>query len=234
MTKPIIYFLCIGNSCRSQMAEGFAKHYLGDSYEIMSAGIESICIHPIAIEVMKEKGIDISNQSSDLVSVNTAGKASYVITLCKDAKERCPAILSRSHHYHWGFDDPAAITGANDEILEEFRRIRDEIEETIVRFAKGEKGEVMNLNNFDFSVYKKKRNFGEIIRILRVENGFSASQLAEQLRVTEDFIMNTELNRTHPSKFFIHALANVLQKNYDDLLDELYDVEHKEILKLLK
>ncbi|MGD6969258.1 helix-turn-helix domain-containing protein [Rossellomorea vietnamensis] len=92
----------------------------------------------------------------------------------------------------------------------------------------------MNLNNFDFSVYKKKQNFGEIIRILRVENGFSASQLAEQLRVTEDFIVNTELNRTHPSKFFIHALANVLQKNYDDLLDELYDVEHKEILKLLK
>jgi arsenate reductase (thioredoxin) len=86
--KQMIYFLCTGNSCRSQMAEGFAKKYLGDSFEILSAGIEPRGLNPWAIEVMKEKGIDISSQTSDIVNTKLLNRADYVITVCKDAKER--------------------------------------------------------------------------------------------------------------------------------------------------
>lgn len=86
MDKTSIYFLCTGNSCRSQMAEGFAKKYLGNNYEVLSAGIEARGIHPLAIKVMNEKGIDISDQTSDVVNVKSLNKADIVITLWKDVQ----------------------------------------------------------------------------------------------------------------------------------------------------
>src|SRR5690554_253383 len=90
MSKPIIYFLCTGNSCRSQMAEGFGRKYLGDKYDIHSAGIEAHGVNPNAVKVMKEVGIDISNQKSKTIDSELLNRADYVITLCGDAEDACP------------------------------------------------------------------------------------------------------------------------------------------------
>lgn len=135
MNKKIIYFLCTGNSCRSQMAEGFGKKYLGDRYHVYSAGIETHGLNPIAVKVMAEKGIDISNQTSDLIDPALLNKADYVITLCGDANDKCPATLPQVHRDHWGFEDPAKAQGTEDEVMEVFRRVRDQMEARIIQFA---------------------------------------------------------------------------------------------------
>jgi len=135
MQKKILYFLCTGNSCRSQMAEGFAKKYLGDRFEVYSAGIEAHGLNPMAVKVMAEKGIDISAQTSDVIDPELLAKADYVITLCGDANDRCPATPPNVTREHWGFDDPAKATGTEEERLAVFRRVRDEIEARIKRFA---------------------------------------------------------------------------------------------------
>ena len=94
--KQMIYFLCTGNSCRSQMAEGFAKKYLGDTFEVLSAGIDPKGINPWAVKVINvKKDIDITSQTSDIVSTKLLNKADYVITLCKDARERCPVGITK-------------------------------------------------------------------------------------------------------------------------------------------
>src|SRR5690606_41995891 len=90
--KPIIYFLCTGNSCRSQMAEGFGKKYLGDRFDVCSAGIEAHGLNPYAVRVIREVGIDISNQTSDVIDPDLLKKAYYVITLCVHANYLCPMI----------------------------------------------------------------------------------------------------------------------------------------------
>lgn len=135
MPKKILYFLCTGNSCRSQMAEGFAKKYLGDRFAVYSAGIEAHGLNPMAVKVMAEKGIDISGQTSDVIDPELLAKADYVIMLCGDANDRCPATPPHVKREHWGFDDPAKATGTEEERLAVFRRVRDEIEARIKRFA---------------------------------------------------------------------------------------------------
>jgi arsenate reductase len=139
--KKIIYFLCTGNSCRSQMAEGFAKKYLGDRFEVYSAGIEAHGLNPNAVKAMAEKGIDISGQTSDVIDPELLNRADYVITLCGDANEKCPVTPPHVKREHWGFDDPAKATGTEEEKWAVFRRVRDEIEARIQRFAQEERAE---------------------------------------------------------------------------------------------
>lgn len=138
MTKPVIYFLCTGNSCRSQMAEGFGKKYLSDKYEVKSAGIEAHGLNPKAVTAMDEAGVDISTQESEKIDDEVLNNAAYAITLCGDADDKCPMTPSQVTRYHWGFDDPARAEGTEEEKWEVFRRVRDEIEARIKRFAEEE------------------------------------------------------------------------------------------------
>lgn len=136
MSKKIIYFLCTGNSCRSQMAEGFAKKYLSEGFHVYSAGIEAHGLNRKAVEAMKEVGIDISKQTSDIIDHKLLHKADYVITLCGDANESCPVTPQHVTRWHWGFDDPAKAEGTAEEKWAFFQRVRDEIEEKIKSFAR--------------------------------------------------------------------------------------------------
>jgi arsenate reductase (thioredoxin) len=125
-----ILFLCTGNSCRSQMAEGFACHFYGDRFDVFSAGTEVKGLNPFAVKVMKEVGIDISNQYSKTIQELTEKEFDYVITLCDDAAENCPVFLARVKLIHHPFDDPpkfAAGVKTENEILFHYRRVRDEI-----------------------------------------------------------------------------------------------------------
>lgn len=135
MPKKTIYFLCTGNSCRSQMAEGWAKKYLGDEWEVRSAGMEAHGLNPHAVKVMKEVGIDISQQTSDTIDLDVLYNADLVVTLCGDAAEKCPVTPPSVKRVHWGFDDPAKAEGTEEEKWAVFRRVRDEIGERIKRFA---------------------------------------------------------------------------------------------------
>jgi len=127
-------FLCTGNSCRSQMAEGFGK-YFGKSYvEIHSSGIEAHGINKTAIKVMGEIGIDISKNSSNEIDENLLKEMDYVITLCADAENRCPQVPHKVVKLHWPFDDPAKLKGDEDQIIENFRLIRDLIGNRIKLF----------------------------------------------------------------------------------------------------
>ena len=135
MTKKTIYFLCTGNSCRSQMAEGFGKKYLGEDYEVYSAGIEAHGLNPKAVKAMKEVDIDITNQTSDIIDTDVLNRADLVITLCGDAKDKCPVTPPHVTRWHWGFDDPAKAEGTEEEKWEVFQRVRNEIEERVKRFA---------------------------------------------------------------------------------------------------
>lgn len=226
-----IYFLCTGNSCRSQMAEGFAKKYLSKEYKVYSAGIEPRSIHPLAIEVMKEKGIDITNQKSDMVDTKLITTVDVVITLCKDAKEGCPAILPRAGHFHWPIDDPVKTHGSDEEILNEFRRVRDEIEAYVQKFIQGESRIVFDVNNTKVIDLTPKKDFGERIQQLREQKGMSIAELAKESKMNEDYLMKTEKNLTKPSKFFIQRLAWACEVEYSDLLDNLFYVQQHNLLK---
>lgn len=135
MSKPIIYFLCTGNSCRSQMAEGWGHHYLDEWYEVHSAGIEAHGVNPKAIQAMKEAGIDISMQESKTIDLVRLNKADFVITLCGDAAESCPVTPPHVKRDHWGFEDPAKAVGTDEEKWEVFQRVRDGIGNRVKRFA---------------------------------------------------------------------------------------------------
>lgn len=137
--KKRIYFLCTGNSCRSQMAEGWAKFLADDSWEIYSAGIEAHGIHPRAIETMREVGIDIDTQTSDMINHKLLNSSDYVITLCGDANETCPTVPMHVTRIHWDFPDPAKATSTEDEIKEQFSIVRDAIGEKIKRFFKNQR-----------------------------------------------------------------------------------------------
>ncbi|MCR8630938.1 arsenate reductase (thioredoxin) [Paenibacillus radicis (ex Xue et al. 2023)] len=135
MNKPLIYFLCTGNSCRSQMADGFFRALGSDRYEVKSAGLEAHGLNPRAVIVMKEIGVDISSHSSDVIDQETLNRADYVITLCGHADEHCPVISNNNVvKWHWGFDDPAKATGTEDEIMTHFRSVRDDIKKRIEQF----------------------------------------------------------------------------------------------------
>lgn len=129
-----VYFLCTGNSCRSQMAEGFAKHYLAD-WTIASAGIEQDGLNPRAVSVMAEVGLDISGQTSDLIDSEYFQTSDLIITLCGDARDKCPAVPTGIKQLHWDLEDPAQTTGTEEEILAVFRQTRDKIEEEIRKLA---------------------------------------------------------------------------------------------------
>lgn len=135
MSKKIIYFLCTGNSCRSQMAEGFGKKYLENEYDVYSAGIEAHGLNPKAVRAMEEVEVDITKQTSDIIDTELLNRADLVITLCGDAKDKCPVTPSHVARWHWGFDDPAKAEGTEEEKWEVFRRVRNEIEERIKTFA---------------------------------------------------------------------------------------------------
>ncbi len=125
--KPKVLFLCTGNSARSQMAEGYLRHVLGDRFEAMSAGIEPKELNPLAVAVMGEIGIDISKQTSKDVVTLLGQHIPYVVTVCDNAKERCPIFPGTWKFLHWSFDDPAQAAGTHEERLAFFRRVRDEI-----------------------------------------------------------------------------------------------------------
>ncbi|PKR77056.1 arsenate reductase (thioredoxin) [Halalkalibacillus sediminis] len=134
--KPILYFLCTGNSCRSQMAEGFGHELLNDRWEVKSAGIEAHGMNPKAVEMMNEVGIDISNQESSVIDQDILNKSSLVITLCGDAKENCPVLPKGIESDHWGLEDPAKATGSEEEVNEVFREVRDEIKKRVENLSK--------------------------------------------------------------------------------------------------
>nr|WP_106779594.1 arsenate reductase (thioredoxin) [Lysinibacillus timonensis] len=134
MKKKKIYFLCTGNSCRSQMAEGWAKKILPD-WEVKSAGIEAHGLNPNAVKAMNEIGIDISKQTSDIIDMETLNHADLVVTLCGDAADKCPVTPPHVRREHWGFEDPAKAQGTDEEKWVVFQRVRDEIGDRIKRYA---------------------------------------------------------------------------------------------------
>ena len=133
--KKIIYFLCTGNSCRSQMAEGWAKKHLSDEWEVKSAGLEAHGLNPNAVKAMNEAGIDITNQTSDIIHPEILNNAELVVTLCSHAADYCPVTPPHIKRVHWGFDDPAKAEGTEEEKWAFFQRVRDEIEARIKHFA---------------------------------------------------------------------------------------------------
>lgn len=123
-----LLFLCTGNSCRSQMAEGWARSLAGSSLEgIASAGIEAHGLNPRAVEVMREAGVDISNQESNTIDEFSLEDFSLVVTVCGDADDHCPVLPPGTEKRHWPLSDPAKLTGTEEEILIGFRTSRDDI-----------------------------------------------------------------------------------------------------------
>ena len=146
MTRSSVLILCTGNSCRSHLAEGILRHVAGDLFEVQSAGSNPAgYVHPKAIEVMKEIGIDISAHTSKHMNEFLDRKIDTVITVCGNADQACPMFPGQVNRYHWGFDDPAHATGTEEEILNEFRRVRDQIKLVFEAYAAGyrEKTEIL-------------------------------------------------------------------------------------------
>lgn len=136
--KPTVLILCTGNSCRSHLAEGILRHAAGDLIDVQSAGSKPAgYVHPKAIEVMQEIGIDISGHRSKHMNEFLQAKVDTVITVCGNADQACPLFPGQVHRYHWGFDDPAHATGTDAEILAEFRRVRDQIRLVFEAYAAG-------------------------------------------------------------------------------------------------
>lgn len=138
MTKKILYFLCTGNSCRSQMADGWAKMLLPEDWEVYSAGIETHGVNPNAIKAMNEVGIDISHHTSDLIDEEILNNATLVVTLCGDAADKCPVTPPHVRREHWGFEDPAKAVGSVDEKWLVFQQVRDAIGARIGQFVNEE------------------------------------------------------------------------------------------------
>ena len=127
-----ILFLCTGNACRSQMAEGWARHLAPPDWRIASAGIEAHGKNPRAIAVMKEAGLDIGGQESTRVTPAMLEDADLVVTVCGHADEHCPVLPPGTRKEHWPLEDPARATGTEEEILAVFRASRDEIRDRVV------------------------------------------------------------------------------------------------------
>ncbi len=124
-----ILVLCTGNSCRSQMAEGYLRAFAGDRAEVYSAGIEAHGVNPRAIAAMKEDGIDISRHTSNRVQEYDAMHFDFVITVCDNAKERCPIFSGVTKKFHRDFPDPAKATGTEEQTKSQFSSVRDQIKE---------------------------------------------------------------------------------------------------------
>ena len=126
-----VLFLCTGNSCRSQMAEGFARALAPPGVEVFSAGVEAHGLNPRAVSVMAEAGVDIGEQTSKTVAGIPSGEIDTVITLCGDASERCPVFPRAVLREHWPLADPARAEGPEEAVLEVFRSVRDELERRV-------------------------------------------------------------------------------------------------------
>lgn len=124
MEKKKILVLCTGNSCRSQIAEGYLKHFAGEKAIVYSAGVETHGVNPKAVETMKEDGIDISNHTSNNIDEYSNIEFDFIITVCDNAKERCPYFPSKAEKFHYNFPDPAKAEGTEEEIQEQFRNVR--------------------------------------------------------------------------------------------------------------
>jgi arsenate reductase len=135
MSKKRVLFLCTGNSARSQMGEGLINHFLGDRWEAVSAGTAPTgYVHPLAVRVMAELGIDISVHRSKSVDEFQDTALDAVITVCSGAAESCPVWLGKEKTKHIGFPDPAAVVGSEQEQLEAFRQVRDGLKEAVTRY----------------------------------------------------------------------------------------------------
>ncbi|MCX6206365.1 MAG: arsenate reductase ArsC [Bacteroidetes bacterium] len=134
MKKVLV--LCTGNSCRSQIAHGYLQKFAGDKAQVYSAGVETHGVNPKAIATMKEDGIDISNHTSNNVLEYQGIDFDYVITVCDNAKERCPYFPSRAEKFHYNFPDPAKATGTEEEVKREFASVREMIKNYCLAFVK--------------------------------------------------------------------------------------------------
>lgn len=135
---PTILILCTGNSCRSHLAEGLLRAALGDRYTVASAGSKPAgYVHPLAIKAMAEIGIDISSHHSKHLNEFLNQDVETVITVCGNADQACPMFPGQVNRHHWGFDDPAHATGTEEEQLQVFRRVRDEIRRVFEAYASG-------------------------------------------------------------------------------------------------
>lgn len=123
MKKVLV--LCTGNSCRSQIAEGFLKHFVGSKAKIYSAGIETHGVNPRAIKTMKEVGIDLSGHTSNHINEYANIDFDFVITVCDNAKENCPYFPTQAKKFHYNFPDPAKAAGTEEEIMQQFRSVRE-------------------------------------------------------------------------------------------------------------
>jgi arsenate reductase len=138
MKKPTVLILCTGNSCRSHLAEGILRAAVGDLLDVRSAGSKPAgYVHPLAMRVMQEIGIDISTHRSKHLSEFLKENVETVITVCGNADQACPVFPGQVSKYHWGFDDPAHAVGTEEERLAVFRRVRDEIRKVFEAYAAG-------------------------------------------------------------------------------------------------
>lgn len=136
--KPLVLILCTGNSCRSHLAEGILRAAAGDLVEVASAGSKPAgYVHPKSIEVMKEIGIDLSEHTSKHLDGFLNRTVDTVITVCGNADQACPVFPGQTRRHHWGFDDPAHATGTEEQVLREFRRVRDQIRLVFEAYAAG-------------------------------------------------------------------------------------------------
>jgi len=136
--RPTILILCTGNSCRSHIAEGFLRRAAGDLVNVQSAGSKPTGqVHPLAIKVMAEAGIDISGHRSKHLKEFLDQPVNTVITVCGNADAACPIFPGQVNRHHWPFDDPARATGSEEEILASFRRVRDEMRRAFEAYAAG-------------------------------------------------------------------------------------------------
>jgi arsenate reductase (thioredoxin) len=134
--KQRVLILCTGNSARSQMAEGLLRHMAGDRFEVESAGTIATFVRPQAIAIMSEIGIDISEHRSKSLDEFLDTPFDYVITVCDNANETCPIFPGPAKRIHWSFDDPAAMQGSDEQVMDGFRRVRNEIRSKLTEFVK--------------------------------------------------------------------------------------------------
>jgi arsenate reductase (thioredoxin) len=144
-SKPTVLILCTGNSCRSHLAEGFLRAAAGDILDVQSAGSKPAgYVHPMAIKVMQEVGIDISQHTSKHMNQFLDQKIETVITVCGNADQACPMFPGQVNRHHWGFYDPAKAEGSEEEVLKVFREVRDEIKRVFNAYGAGRQNAVKN------------------------------------------------------------------------------------------
>lgn len=142
-SKPTVLILCTGNSCRSHLAEGLLRAVAGDFLDVASAGSKPAgYVHPLAVQVMQEIGIDLSTHTSKHMNEFISRQVETVITVCGHADQACPIFPGQVNRHHWPFDDPAHATGSDEEKLAVFRRVRNEIQRTFTAYADGRRDQM--------------------------------------------------------------------------------------------